>query len=67
LDELLLRELLLELLDELDELLLLLLLLLDDELDDDATLTEILKDPHRAPNTMGSVPVGNAKISSMVT
>jgi len=46
LDELLLRELLLELLDELDELLLLLLLLLDDELDDDATLTEILKDPH---------------------
>ena len=66
-DELLLRELLLELLDELDELLLLLLLLLDDELDDDATLTEISKDPHSSPKIMGAVSVGNAKISSIVT
>jgi hypothetical protein len=55
LDELLLEELLLEELDELDELLLLLLLddELDDDDDDDVTMTEISKDPHSPPNTMG--------------
>jgi hypothetical protein len=43
---------------------------LDDELDDDdddVTMTEISKDPHSSPNSMGVVEVGNAKISSMVT
>jgi hypothetical protein len=43
---------------------------LDDELDDDdddVTLTEISKDPHSSPNTMGLLGVGNVKISSIVT